>query len=221
MLNTLYQLNEELSREIVGAGGSPAIVVCSVAQVGFLCYNKRTLPQNCKNTFKNCRKLSVVNASREIFAPSFFVSVDINKLGDTRPTYADLFQGTEYYSKLNALYTSRKCIYCNSELNIVGKCNNCGTRFYGANRGCYIATCVYGSYDSPEVCILRRFRDRDLMHTPHGRAFIRLYYCVSPWLVKIFGRFTLFKKLFALPLGRLIRHLRKKGYSDTPYTDIL
>lgn len=28
-----------------------------------------------------------------------------------------------------------------------------------SNNGCYIATCVYGSYDCPQVWILRRFRD--------------------------------------------------------------
>ena len=27
------------------------------------------------------------------------------------------------------------------------------------NNGCYVATCVYGSYDCPEVWVLRRFRD--------------------------------------------------------------
>ncbi len=33
------------------------------------------------------------------------------------------------------------------------------SRNSGKKNGCYIATCVYGSYDCPEVWTLRRFRD--------------------------------------------------------------
>ena len=35
--------------------------------------------------------------------------------------------------------------------------------------GCYIATCVYGSYDCPQVWTLRRFRDDTLDETWYGR----------------------------------------------------
>ena len=37
--------------------------------------------------------------------------------------------------------------------------------------GCYVATCVYGSYDCPQVWTLRRFRDDTLGSTWYGRAF--------------------------------------------------
>ena len=37
--------------------------------------------------------------------------------------------------------------------------------------GCYIATCVYGSYDCPEVLILRQFRDERLKQNAAGRQF--------------------------------------------------
>lgn len=46
--------------------------------------------------------------------------------------------------------------------------------------GCYIATAVYGSYDHPNVLVLRRFRDVYLSNTKWGRAFIRVYYRYSP-----------------------------------------
>ena len=42
--------------------------------------------------------------------------------------------------------------------------------------GCYVATCVYGSYDCPQVWTLRRFRDDTLGSTWYGRTFIRVYY---------------------------------------------
>lgn len=50
--------------------------------------------------------------------------------------------------------------------------------------GCYIATAVYGSYECNEVFELRKFRDERLSKTALGRAFIRLYYKVSPNLAK-------------------------------------
>lgn len=48
------------------------------------------------------------------------------------------------------------------------------------NGGCYIATAVYGSYEAPEVLILRRFRDETLAISNLGRLFIRTYYKFSP-----------------------------------------
>ena len=59
--------------------------------------------------------------------------------------------------------------------------------------GCYVATCVYGSYDCPEVWTLRRYRDFSLAKTWYGRAFIRIYYAISPTVVRIFGGTKLFK----------------------------
>ncbi len=48
---------------------------------------------------------------------------------------------------------------------------------------CYIATCVYSSYDCPQVWTLRRFRDYTLDETWYGRLFIKCYYAISPILV--------------------------------------
>lgn len=45
---------------------------------------------------------------------------------------------------------------------------------------CYIATAVYGSYDAPEVLVLRQFRDNTLSATALGRLFIKVYYRLSP-----------------------------------------
>lgn len=45
---------------------------------------------------------------------------------------------------------------------------------------CYIATAVYGSYDAPQVMVLRRFRDEILMKSAAGRLFIKTYYNLSP-----------------------------------------
>lgn len=50
--------------------------------------------------------------------------------------------------------------------------------------GCYVATMVYGSYDAPNVLVLRAFRDRFLQKHAWGRSFIRWYYANSPRFVE-------------------------------------
>lgn len=85
--------------------------------------------------------------------------------------------------------------------------------------GCYVATCVYGSYDCPEVWTLRRYRDDTLASTWYGRAFIRLYYAVSPTLVKWFGHTAWFKKMWRGTLDRMVKRLGEQGVENTPYVD--
>ena len=85
--------------------------------------------------------------------------------------------------------------------------------------GCYVATCVYGSYDCPQVWTLRRYRDETLASTWYGRAFIRAYYAVSPTLVAWFGHTDWFKKLWRGKLDRMVESLQKDGVKNTPYED--
>ncbi len=85
--------------------------------------------------------------------------------------------------------------------------------------GCYVATCVYGSYDCPQVWTLRRFRDNTLAATWYGRAFVRIYYAISPTLVKWFGNTKWFKNMWKPKLDRLVSKLRMNGVEDTPYND--
>ena len=85
--------------------------------------------------------------------------------------------------------------------------------------GCYVATCVYGSYDCPQVWTLRRYRDDTLGSTWYGRLFIRIYYAISPTLVKWFGKTNWFKKLWKGNLDRMVAKLQSKGVEDTPYED--
>mgnify|MGYP007097360640 FL=1 len=84
--------------------------------------------------------------------------------------------------------------------------------------GCYVAT-VYGSYDCPQVWTLRRYRDCTLSKTWYGRAFIGIYYAVSPTLVKWFGHTDGFKKMWKKKLDRMVARLKSDGVEDTPYED--
>lgn len=84
---------------------------------------------------------------------------------------------------------------------------------------CYIATCVYGSYDCPQVWTLRRFRDYTLDETWYGRLFIKCYYTISPTLVKWFGRTKWFRSFWKSKLDRMVAGLNDKGIDDTEYID--
>ncbi len=87
------------------------------------------------------------------------------------------------------------------------------------NGGCYIATCVYGSYDCPQVWTLRRFRDYSLASTWYGRLFISIYYAISPTLVKWFGRMPWFTEPWRKYLDKKVSSLNQKGFENTPYFD--
>lgn len=85
--------------------------------------------------------------------------------------------------------------------------------------GCFVATAVYGSYDCPQVWTLRRFRDYTLAATWYGRAFICIYYAVSPTVVKWFGHTEWFKIMWKRKLDCMVANLNRAGVEDTPYKD--
>lgn len=76
--------------------------------------------------------------------------------------------------------------------------------------GCYIATAVYGSYDAPEVLVLRRFRDETLKKSALGRWFIRTYYRWSPAVAKKLRTAKMINGLVRKGLDGLVRHLQNK-----------
>ena len=84
---------------------------------------------------------------------------------------------------------------------------------------CYIATAVYGSYDCPQVWTLRRFRDYTLANSWYGRLFIRIYYAVSPVLVKWFGNKKWFERIWRPFLERMVKRLNEEGVDNSPYVD--
>ena len=89
----------------------------------------------------------------------------------------------------------------------------------GSKNGCFVATAVYGSYDCPEVWVLRRWRDFSLLETKRGRAFVRVYYATSPRLMEILGHRAWFVTPTRRAIDVFVRRLRRTGLSDAPYTD--
>lgn len=107
----------------------------------------------------------------------------------------------------------------NSNSPVTSGSNSVSSSSSSSSGGCYIATCVYGSYDCPQVWTLRRFRDYTLAKTWYGRAFVHLYYAVSPTLVKWFGHTEWFQKFWRSKLDRMVSDLQKNGVENTAYQD--
>ena len=95
----------------------------------------------------------------------------------------------------------------------------CGDDDDDSSDGCYIATAVYGTYDCPELWVLRRFRDYGLRKSTFGRAFVRFYYAISPSLVRRFRNASGVKHASKFILDLLVRQLKKRGFEETPYYD--
>jgi hypothetical protein len=86
-------------------------------------------------------------------------------------------------------------------------------------RSCYIATCVYGSYDCPEVWTLRRYRDIILSASCFGRWFINIYYMISPKIVELFGEKKFFINFCKPILNKFVQKLQNNGIDNSYYSD--
>lgn len=70
-------------------------------------------------------------------------------------------------------------------------------RIYGSvvSNNCFIATACFGSYNAPEVLVLRQFRDDKLQSLLLGKIVVKLYYEVSPFFAKLISKSDLLKKI--------------------------
>ncbi|MCL2410313.1 MAG: sel1 repeat family protein [Treponema sp.] len=75
--------------------------------------------------------------------------------------------------------------------------------------GCYVATCIYGSYDCPQVLALRHFRDNTLIQSFFGRLFVQVYYALSPVIVKHIGHKKGFRTVLKPLLDKIVYILQK------------
>lgn len=108
----------------------------------------------------------------------------------------------------------------NRNIMYSGDKNNIGSEPSDERKdGCYIATAVYGSYDCSQVWVLRRFRDYRLKSNHFGRAFVSLYYAISPSLAGKLKSDGVVTRIARGLLDRLVNSLEKRGYSNSPYSD--
>lgn len=161
------------------------------------------------------------SAARDIVynAGNWIVSIFGDNYGDIAAACWKI--GVKQHNTLNSVFTNKKL-----NADVIKEYNDKILKYdsaYQAPRtnmgGCYVATAVYGSYNCPQVWTLRRYRDYTLAETWHGRAFIHIYYAVSPILVKWFGHTEWFKKMWKGKLDRMVANLNAEGVEDTPYED--
>lgn len=107
----------------------------------------------------------------------------------------------------------RPCIYykrsgCTNEkvLNLSGvpreRCD-----FYETD--CFIATAIFGP-TAEETNILRSWRDKSLNTTLIGRLVVKVYYIISPTIVKILERYPILKKSIESGLKNFVKYLKTK-----------
>ena len=86
--------------------------------------------------------------------------------------------------------------------------------------GCYVATCIYGSCDCPEVWALRMYRDTKLSKSWFGRLFIQAYYAISPKIVELYGHRKWFNRLFKPILNKLVSKLQNNSVDRSPHSGL-
>lgn len=147
----------------------------------------------------------------------YMINVTVFPNGKTVKVFSNT---TDEVNELKRVYNKIKSLDSSFEIPEIPAPRTAPAASVGtASGGCYVATAVYGSYDCPEVWTLRRYRDDSLANTFKGRLFIRLYYAISPTLVKYFGNTNWFKKMWKAPLDRMVARLQSEGVEATPYND--
>lgn len=75
---------------------------------------------------------------------------------------------------------------------------------------CFIATAVYQNPSSPELDILRDFRDSILKKSYYGRKFVAIYYRKSPKLAKFIGQRKIIRYLLLFTFFKPIIYILRK-----------
>lgn len=90
---------------------------------------------------------------------------------------------------------------------------------------CFVATAVYCNADCPQVNALREFRDEVLLNLTAGRLFIRIYYCIGPYLAERIVRWptgrAIVRQVLEVFISMFLRRSRRQklSYQHMELTD--
>ena len=110
----------------------------------------------------------------------------------------------EHYEQ-SKKYDPKTYMESSNPFDILAKYNN--PHIKTNDSGCYIATMAYGNYDHPQVMELRKYRDQVLLKNYFGKLFVKIYYAVSPHLVKKLKNQNKINKLITSLLDKLIEKI--------------
>jgi len=101
-------------------------------------------------------------------------------------------------SSMHMTYETRQLIN-----RVTQKITQAESNINGGSSGCFIATFVYQNYDAKEVLILRYYRDTVLVKSRIGTTFIKVYYFISPTLVKLLSYIPSARKILKIALDKI------------------
>ena len=94
-------------------------------------------------------------------------------------------------------------------------CRECGRVYYHdmerQRQGCFIATAAYGTPLASQIDALRKFRDSYLVYKGWGKAFVSLYYKLSPPIADVIGRSERLKKIVRTCLKPLVEYFEDES----------
>lgn len=147
-----------------------------------LVYNKKKgeLTPEIFNNSKRSKELTVVAS----------VYWDLMRIYDTSPHYTErMRESAQKLTEFLQYSTLHQDILRKAESFLRAAKNPAVVRsFLTASKGrtgkCFVATAAFGTAFTPELDILRGFRDETLKQFPLGRKFVKAYYRTSPPLAK-------------------------------------
>lgn len=87
-----------------------------------------------------------------------------------------------------------------SDITLINVDNHVAAGAGGGGGGCFIATAAYGSLIEPHVKILRELRDRFLLESDIGKAFVNFYYKYSPPIADFIAKHKILRAAVRLGL---------------------
>ncbi len=119
-----------------------------------------------------------------------------------------LAEGTRYYFRVKSAISGTGTVTISEEFSFV------------TTSRCFIATAAYGTATAEEINILRRFRDRVLLHNKIGAAFVAFYYRTSPPIAAFISRHealrTMVREGFVNPLVSIVKYFWPSGMVTHP-----